>query len=442
MTDDTSTPASPRTPPGSLTRRRFLGSAARGAAAAVAMPYFIPAAALGRDGATAPSNRINIGCIGMGIRMGEILGWFLSSDSAQILAVSDVYESKREKAKSRVETSYAEKAGGQTYKGCDAYNEFREILERSDIDAVIIAVPDHWHAGVAMLAMEAGKDVYCEKPLSLTIRQAESLVTAARRYGTVFQTGTQQRSSSEFRHACELVRNGRIGKVRQVVVNVGGPSTDKPMPEEPIPAGFDYDRWLGPAPWRPYNSECVLGQYGGGWRRFRDFSGGEMTNWGAHHFDIAQWGLGMDGSGPVEIHPPDGKEYKNLTYRYANDVVMIKGEANGVRFVGDDGTITVNRGYFKSTPDSIGKETIGPNDVRLYVSNNHMQNWLDCIKTRQEPIADVSIGCSSVTVCHLGNIAFWLGRSIRWDPEARQMIGDEEAARWLERPARANWSFV
>jgi len=301
--------------------------------------------------------------------------------------------------------------------------------------------PVHWHAIIALAAARAGKDIYSEKPLSLTVNEAWAMVDGVRRYGRVFQTGSQQRSNIKFRYACELVRNERIGKLKTVHVNVGPPSQEKYLPEEPIPEGFDWNRWLGPAPLQPYNSERCSGRYSGGWRHIRDYSGGKMTDWGAHHFDIVQWALGMDGSGPVEIYPPDGKDHKSLTYKYANGVTMSLGDANGILFTGTKGKVEVNRGYLRTWPDSIGKEPIGPNDVRLYDSPDHIQNWIDCVRSRKTPICDVAIGASSVTVCHIGNIASWLGRPLKWNPDKRVFIGDEEANRWLDRPYRAPWSL-
>ncbi|UCG15163.1 MAG: Gfo/Idh/MocA family oxidoreductase [Phycisphaerales bacterium] len=418
-----------------VTRRDVL----KAAAAAVTAPYLIPAAALGRAARAAPGNRITLGMIGIGNMGSPHLDAFLGRREVQIVAVCDVSTSKRESARNRVEEAYAAERQDGTFNGCQAYNEFEALLARDDIDAVVIAVPDHWHAIIAIAACRAGKDVYCEKPLSLTIREAREMVKAARRYATVFQTGSQQRSSGKFRYACELVRSGRVGRLQTVNVNVGGPSREKYLPEEPVPEGFDWDRWLGPAPWQPYNSERCSGDFGGGWRRIRDYSGGLMTDWGAHHFDIAQWGMGMDHSGPVEIIPPRASDRDVLTYRYANGVTAYRGGANGILFTGTDGKVEVNRGHFQTWPDSIGAEPIGPNDVHLYESRDHGQDWLTCIRTRRRPICDVEIGCRSVTVCHLGNLALWLDRPIRWDPDSEEIIGDVPASRWLDRPRRAPW---
>ncbi|MEW6249565.1 MAG: Gfo/Idh/MocA family oxidoreductase [Planctomycetota bacterium] len=432
-----------------VSRRQFL----RGAAAAAVAPYVICRTAQGRAPA---SDRITLGMIGLGNMGGGHLDTLVHHKEIQILAVCDVFRPKREAAQKKVNETYAAERGDAEYRGCDAYNEFERVLERPDIDAVLIATPDHWHATIAIAACRAGKDVYCEKPLTLTIAEALELGRTVRRYDRVFQTGSQQRSDANFRLACELVRSGRIGKVVKVNVGVGGPSGEKYYPEEPVPDGLDWDRWLGPTPWYPYNAERCSGSYSGGFRLIREYSGGMMTDWGAHHFDIAQWGLGMDGSGPVEVipPPPDSPVHKcigqakwesapddsqALCFKYQNGLPVYHGNANGILFTGTDGKIEVNRGYLKSWPDSIIKEPLGPRDVHLYESPGHHQDWINCIRSRKRPICDVAVGVSSITMCHLGNIAWWLGRPLRYDPVKPKIIGDAEAARWLERPKREAW---
>jgi predicted dehydrogenase len=269
------------------------------------------------------------------------------------------------------------------------------------------------------------------------------MVKAARKYDRVFQTGSMQRSSSEFRKACELVRNGRIGKVKQVIVDVGPPSRPCDLPEEAMEPGLNWDMWLGPAPMRPYNS--VLSPRGvhthfPDWRNYCEYSGGMMTDWGAHHFDIAQWGLGMDDSGPVEIIPPeDPKATRGLRYLYANGVEMIHGDSGGVLFIGSEGKILVNRGKFEATPASLGEAPLPDNAIHLYKSYSHTKDFLDCMRSRKKPICDVEIGCRSVTVCHLGNLAYWHHRHLRWDPVKEQFVGDAEANQWLDRPKRGPW---
>jgi predicted dehydrogenase len=257
--------------------------------------------------------------------------------------------------------------------------------------------------------------------------------------------GTQQRSSYAFRFACELVRNGYIGEVKEVVVAVAGPAGNKycDLPAEPVPDWLDYDRWLGPAPWRPYN-----GAYVGGWMGYRDFSGGEMTNWGAHHFDIAQWGLGMDESGPVEIIPPDGKDVKVLTYRYASGALVTRdpdrmqrecGQSNGAMFFGTKGKVAVWRYELRTWPEHLVRQKIGPNEIHLHDCDNHHTDFLNCVRSRGRPGADIGIGARSITVCHLGNIAYELGRPVRWDPAKERFVNDPQADRLFSRPMRAPW---
>src|SRR5579859_6658123 len=348
-----------------LNRRQFLRLTS---AVSLSAPLMLSSswATTGKKG---PNDRITLGFIGTGTQGRGLLNNFLNQPDTQVLAVCDVDTTRREHHKKIVDEFYSIKQD-KDYKGCAEYKEFRELLGRTDIDAVVIAVPDHWHAFVAIQACKAGKDVYCEKPLSLTIHEARAMVKAARKYDRVFQTGSMQRSMSEFRKACELVRNGRIGKITQVIVDVGGPSRPCDLPQEPLEPGLNWDMWLGPAPERPYNS--VLSPRGvhkhfPDWRNYKEYSGGMMTDWGAHHFDIAQWGLGMDESGPSEIIPPDdAKAEKGVKYVYANGVPLIhaseyepKKGVNGVVFLGENGLIEVNRGHLRSDPVEIIKQPIG-----------------------------------------------------------------------------------
>jgi predicted dehydrogenase len=430
-------------PSNRVSRRQFLKRAGAVAAGAIAMPAIVPASAFGQN---APSERLNIGMIGMGKMMSGHLGVFLGRPDTQILAMCDVESERLEFHKNHANETYAQQQNLTTYDGVKTYHDFRELLARDDIDAIVTATPDHWHALIAIAAAEAGKDTYGEKPLSYSIYEAQKMVEAVRRYGRVFQTGSMQRSERGFRVACELVRNGRIGKIKEVFVSVGGPPIDCNLPAEPVPAGLDWDFWLGPAPYRPYNSDIAPGREYKGWpnfRAYRDYAGGGMTDWGAHHFDIAQWGLGMDGSGPVEIIPPNGKDVKMLTYRYANGVVMYHGEGTdpqaGVEFVGEKGRVFVNRGYLRTDPEGLEKEPIGPDEIHLYESPGHQQDWINCIKTRKRPITDVEIGASSVIVCHLGNIAYRLQRPLQWDPDKQQFLNDDEATRLMARPMRGPW---
>lgn len=430
-----------------LNRRNFIKSAT-----AAALPLILSRSAAA-DEAKSANDRLTLGFIGVGKQARGHLNYFLNQKDTQVLAVCDVDTTRRDAAKATVEKKYAGLTKSGAYKGCGAYNDFSDLLERKDIDAVVIATPDHWHAIPALEACKAKKDIYCEKPLTLTIREAKALIDAVRKTERVFQVGSQQRSDKEFRTACELVRGGRIGKVQAVYVNVGGPSHPCNLPEEKMEPGLDWDRWLGPAPKRPYNS--VLSPRGvhdhfPNWRLYREYSGGMMTDWGAHHFDIAQWGLGMDDSGPVEIIPPeDPKAEKGVKYIYANGVPVIhadeyaKGKkVNGIAFIGSEGKIFVNRGYLASEPGDIIKQPIGEKDVHLYKSPGHQRDWLNCVRNRKRPICDVEIGARSVTVCHLGNIAYWTNEKFKWDPKAWKFVdASATVQKWFDRARRDPWQL-
>jgi len=424
-----------------LNRRQFLKQVTGIACSTIALPYFVPSTVLGKAGNVPPSNRITLGFIGTGKQGKYLIRSFLNSPGTQVLAGCDVDKLKLEHGQKIVEEYYANKSG-MTYKGYKCHGDFRELLARDDIDAVVIATPDHWHAITVIQSAKAGKDIYCEKPLSQTIIEARAMVNAVRRYGRVFQTGSMQRSDWHFRLGCELVLNGYIGELKHVTVGVGGPPQDRPLPAQPAPDYLDWDMWVGPALWRPYNSELsphISVDVFPHWRNHSSFGGGGMTDWGAHHFDIAQWGLGMDDIGPVEIIPPDGKDYKVLTYRYANGVTMTRDRANGILFTGTKGKVETNRGHLQTWPDTLKNQQIGPNEIHLYESRNHYTDWLDAIRKRSKPICDIEIGCRSVTVCHLGNIAYKLGRPLKWDPEHEVFVGDSRANRLLSRPMRSPW---
>ena len=411
-----------------LTRRGLL----KGVLAAGVAPMFVPASALGKAGRPSPSERLTLAMIGIGNMGSGHINWWLGRGDVQVIATCDVRSTVRDRTKKQVEDRYQQQ-------GCETYNDYRELLARDDLDTVCIAVPDHWHALIAIEAARQGKDIYSEKPMSLTIAEADAMVAAMRRYNRVFQTGSQQRSSKEFLYACEMVRSGRIGKITNVNVNVGGPSGPRAFEAQPVPPELDWNMWLGPAPWAEYNMERSSGNYGGGWRQCRDYSGGGMTDWGAHHFDIAQWGLGRDGSGPVEITPPNLSANGKLMYRYDDGITLThSGGGNGVLFEGTEGKIEVNRGHLKTWPDDLMKVPTQAGEVQLYRSPGHHEDFLECVRTRRKPICDVAIGASSVTVCHLGNIAWWLGRKLQWDP-VQHVFDDAEANRWIDRPRRAPW---
>jgi predicted dehydrogenase len=420
---------------GEVSRRQLLKAGGAGAATA---PFV--ASNLLADPA---NDRLNVGMIGIGGMGGGHLRRCLNHGSVRVVAVCDVDANRRRAARDGVHTKYAKEIKSGTYKGCTEYGDFRDLLARDDIDAVVIATPDHWHTLISMAAARAGKDIYCEKPLTLTIGEAKRIIEVVRECGTVFQTGSQQRSSygGKFRFACEMIRSGRIGELKTCHVNVGGPSGDCFLPAEPTPKWMDWNMWLGPAPVRPFNK----GLHPARWRGYRDYSGGGMTDWGAHHFDICQWALDADQSGPVEILPPKASKENRLTYRYANGVEVYHGgytgKGYGITFTGTKGKIEVSRSDLRTYPDEIMRTPIGPDEVHLYHSDNHFQNWLDCIRTRRRPICDVEIGARSVTVCHLGNLAYWLDRPLRWNPAAWDFVGDPGASRWINRPMRAPWTL-
>jgi len=441
------------------TRREFL----KRAAALAAAPYVVPASVLGGEGAVAPSNRIALGFIGIGAMGQGHVRCCLDLPEAQVVAVCDVDRWRRENAKTMAEGIYASrKVAG--YRGCQTYTDLRDLLARPDIDAVVIATGDRWHALATSLAAKAGKDIYCEKPISLTVREARAMVDVVRRYGRVFQGGLQQRSSGEFRKACDLVRGGAIGKVRVVYVNHPGTVGDVDLPAEPVPDGLDWDLWVGPAPWHAYNSR--FHPYGRPpfvvpWHFCRDFGGGNLTSNTVHAFDVVQWGLGMDESGPVRITPPETGQVPALTYQYAGGtIVQVTGridtqrflvpdgwnvhtdiEPFGALFVGEGGWIHVGRGGFlQSHPREILRHPLSP-DERRRPARPHHQDWLDCIRTRRRAACDVSVACRSTIVSHLGCIAHWMGRTLTWDPVREEFTGDDDANRWLARPMRAPWTL-
>ena len=424
----------------SVTRRKLLQKGTGWAVGAVAAPYVITGTALGGQSQPSAANRITLGFIGVNWMGGGHLDMLLTNKRVHTRAICDIDKDHLDKALA--------KAGPD----CKGYHDYRELLARPDIDAVVIATPDHWHALCAIHACEAGKDVYCEKPLSLTIREARAMVNAARRNGTVFQVGSQQRSGSNFRLACELVRSGRIGKLQWAKVAIGEGPTCGHEPPQPVPPTLDWNTWLGPAPWAEYTPKRCHVDF----RWLYDYSGGKMTDWGAHHNDIVQWGFGTDHTGPVKIEPisatfPTTGLWNTATsfevkHTYANGLVLhtCSQGVNGVWFQGTDGWVEVNRGYLKTSDPAIEKEPLGAADVHLYRTSaedyaGHHDDWLNCIATRRRPICDVEIGARSAVICHLGNIALRTGKTIHWDPDKEIVTNDPSLNRWLANPYRAPW---
>ncbi len=420
-------------------RRDFLK-----AGAVLSTFMIVPRRVLGGPGFIAPSDKINLGFIGCGKQSGILRRSFLGED-AQIVAASDVYEAKLEKFKDEVEKWYALRLQKSKFDGITGYEDFREILARKDVDAVVIALPDHWHAAAAVRAAEAGKDIYCEKPLALTVKEGRAMVDATRKHKRVFQTGNMQRSWPEFRQAVQLVQSGAIGEVKQVFVSVGGPPKPFDLKEEPIPAGLSWEGWLGPnVVERPYNNELAPTleyDFYPRWRNYADFGGGMMTDWGAHMFDIGQWGLGMDGSGPTEITVPGPDAEDGLVYKYANGAQMTHRRTgdNHCHFIGSEGEVWVARKKLVTTPKNLENKSFSKEDYKVYVSENHYKDFLDAIRSREKPICDVAVGHSTATVCNIGNIAYRLGRNLRWDPKKETFEGDKEANDLLKRPMKKEW---
>jgi predicted dehydrogenase len=443
-----------------LSRRDFLRSSVALAAGALGGPYIVPASVFGQN---APSNRVTLGIIGCGNQSTIDMSEFMKYPGCQIVAVCDVNRGSlgyktdkqflgREPQRDFVNRFYAEKSASGTYKGCDMYSDFRELLARKDIDAVAIIAPDHWHATMTVLAARAGKDIYCQKPLTLTVAEGQTMIKAVRKHRRILQTGSQYRSHATMRRACELVRNGRIGKLQRVETYVAANNFNGPGPgwkAMPVPEGFDYDMWLGPAPEAPYHHDRCLYRF----RFILDYSGGQTTNFGCHSNDVAHWAMGVDDTGPVEVEnlgaefPPKGDLFDTPTKvafraRYANGVTLdCKTDplGFGARFEGTDGWLRVTSRGIVSEPAGIKDSVIAETEMRLPVSENHYHNFLDCVKSRKEPIEPVEIGHRTATLCHLGNIAMILDRKIKWNPRSEKIVGDSEAARMLSRPMRGPW---
>jgi predicted dehydrogenase len=374
---------------------------------------------------------------------------------AQVAAVCDVDSKRMNHARHMVEARYGKKKRSGTYKGCAAYKDFRELIARDDIDTVCVATPDHWHVPIALAAARAGKDIFLQKPVSLTIEEGRILSDTVRRYGRVLQVGTQYRSMPHVRFGCELVRNGRIGKLHTVRVSFGGDPSCKPQPVMPVPRNLDYDMWLGPAPWAPYTERRVHPQKGHGrpgWLRVSDYCWGQIAGNGSHFFSMAHWGMDTDHTGPVELEgsatfPKDGlwdvHGRCKVTYKYPNGVTLIYSSSGraGVRFEGTEGWIHMYPG-FDAHPKSLLKSKIRANEIRLYESRSHPGNFIECVKTRAETVAPVeTAGHRTCSACILGGIAMRLQRKLKWDPEKERFINDAEANRMLSRPMRGPWQL-
>ena len=423
---------------------------------AVAAPLITPAAALGRNGHTAPSERVQMAFIGLGGQgAGHLMGgaWtyvpggYVARDDVQVLAICDVRKDRRDRAQARCNEVYGEKRGEAGYKGVLAYNDFREVLTRPDIDAVLLALPYHWAAPMAIRAMRAGKDVYCEKPVAITVREGRTLVETAKRHARIYQAGTQQRSeyAGKFRAACELIRNGRIGQLKEVYA-YRQPGAFYPVrwtldDSKPVPEGFDWDLWLGPLPWQPYNGEaghalpgCFVGD----------------VNWAPHHYDIIQWTINPDPSAPIEVsYENKGEKLEDAVvhYRYANGVVVHSlsypgepvGNEGGACFVGTEGRIAVDRSNIVYYPANILEKPLRPGESRVYHTDSHSGNFLDCVRTRRPAICNPETAVYTMNAILIGGISLILRRALKWDPVKAEFIGDEQANRLLSYSPRPPW---
>ena len=427
----------------SVSRRKFIQGSMAGMAVAGLPVWFSKSAEASSGRKIGPNDTIQFGVIGPGGSKG---GYRMGLGDAQ--AIHGI-EGCKVIAACDVDAGHLAEAVQAFGPNCKGYRDFRDVLARKDIDAVVIGTPDHWHTIICIEAMKAGKDVYCEKPLTLTIDEGKRLVKVWRETKRVFQTGSQQRSEGNFRLACELVRNGRIGKIKRVQTNLPTGPTGGPFEVQPVPGDLDWDMWLGPA----YRTDYVPQRTHGSFRWWLEYSGGMMTDWGAHHNDIAQWGLGTERSGPLQVvasgkAPNPGCNCYNtfpefdIDYVYPGGITLHctnKGE-NGIWFEGEGGWIAVGRGWIKASDQKLLDEPLPDNAIRLYKSDNHRRDFVDCIRTRKQPICDAEIGHRSVSVCHMGNISLRLGgRRLDWDPKKEEFVNDDEANTYLSRPARKPW---
>jgi len=424
-----------------------------GGLAALSAPFIVPARVLGKEGATAANEKMTLGIIGLGERGNGNMRRFLEIDDVRVAAVCDVAETHRAKAKAFVDEHYGNP-------DCAASNDFQELIARPDLDALVVTVPDHWHVLIGIAAARAGKHLYYEKPVGVSLEQAQALRQAVKRHKVVFQFGTQQRSSEQFRIACELARNQIIGELKTIYVGSPASFPFPAQPEQPVPAGFDYDRWLGPAPLAPYTYHRYRSynqkEGYGIWYHIHDYCLGFIVNWGIHHLDIAQWGNGSELTGPISVEGNKGEFPKEglanncmkweLEFQYANGVKMIYSDENGrckhgVRFEGPKGWVHVTREKLYSDPESLVKTPIGPNGIHLPRSDDHHRNFVDAVRKGTEVICPIDVAVKTDTVAQLANIASRLGRKLQWDPEQEKFTGDDEANRMLSRPMRDPWTL-
>jgi predicted dehydrogenase len=420
-------------------RRHFLKTSLGAAGAVFAGPQIVRAETLGNANKAGANSRIGMGFIGMGLISDGHVRSFPGMKNVQPIAVCDVRDEPLKKS-----VGILNEKG---YKDIIATSRFEEVISNPDIQAVCVTTPDHWHAAMTLAALKAGKDVYVEKPMTLTIEEGKALVAAEKQYGRIVQVGSQQRSSIHFRIAANLVRNGMIGEIKEVYCRLG---EFPPPPEKeqivPVPAGFDYDRWLGPTPFFEYSENRVKGNYGGGWRCYWEYGSRKFGDWGAHHFDIVQWALDRDETGPVEFVPKGFEGADALHYRYADGITVWRDKKNpdnghAIRFVGTKGEVYVDRGKIASSPAELVRHKFGPNDIQVYESKDHRTNFIDSILSRKPTICPAGVGHRTGTICQLAAISQRLERPLKWDPKTEQVIGDKEAAAMQDRPRRKGYEM-
>lgn len=421
-----------------LTRRSFNKTIFAGTMGAVASNNLIGAQA---------NDRLQIGFIGVGTMGRGHLGAFLNMKEVQVVAVCDVVEERLQMAHKMVANKYTGPNSQTEFKDCKVFKDFRKLLEDKSIDAVVISTPDHWHAIPSIMAARQKKHVYCEKPLTHSIHEGRVLTLEVAKSGIVFQTGSQQRSEfgGKFRLAVQLIRAGRIGKIKTVRIGVGGPAIACNLETQDIPAGTDWDLWQGPAPMRGYNEAlCPKGVHTHfpAWRSYWEYAGGGLADMGAHHFDIAQWALNMDSSGPVKITPPSNGEKTGLKFTYANGVEMFHGGASGCTFEGSDATLYVDRNKMECTKEEILKEPLNKEDPSIIVADNHKKNWLEAIRGNKKTLCPAEVGHRSASICHLGNIGYRVGKPLEWDPAKETFTNSQEANKLLFREYRAPWKLA
>lgn len=430
-----------------MKRREFLTKSSL----AIGSFFIVPRHVLGGirpDGShyVAPSDFINLGFIGTGKQGRGLANSFLSTGEVRIAAISDVYQAKADQFVDRIKEIYVKSSTLGDYAEIQQYQDFRELLALKNIDGVVIASPDHWHAAMAVRAAAAGKDIFCEKPLSLTVKEGRAMVDATRKYERVFQTGSMQRSWPEFRQAAELIRNGYIGEVQSIKVNVGPPPVAYDLTAEELPVGLDFEKWLGPNSAVSFNSELappIIKDVFPNWRKYKEFGGGGMTDWGAHMFDIVQWALDMDESGPVRVDAPKTNGNEFLTYTYANGITMTHQPwewNNAIEFVGTEGTLRVQRQKLETSNASLMGRVIGPNEKHVYESKNHYQDFLSAMRNRTRPVCDVEIGHRTASIGNIGNIAYELNKALTWDPKS-EMFNDSGANALLGRKLNKKWGI-